>query len=179
MVKAVYDTASAEPRRAYGLLISLVVPRPIGWIGSYGPDGVANLAPYSFFQAVATNTPVVLFSTGIGEGIVRRFAAEGAIVYLGDVDVQRGQAIAAETWPARDSASARTPSASVRTGPPPSSAASAAASAAATRLPCSSRSPACRRKVPDAAPRHAGSLGGKWTPISPAAMVPSKASVKA
>ena len=35
--------------------------------------------------------------SGIGEGIVRRFAAEGAIVYLGDVDVQRGQAIAAET----------------------------------------------------------------------------------
>ena len=35
--------------------------------------------------------------SGIGEGIVRRFAAEGAIVYLGDVDVQSGQAIAAET----------------------------------------------------------------------------------
>ena len=35
--------------------------------------------------------------SGIGEGIVRRFAAEGAIVYLGDVDAVRGEAIAAET----------------------------------------------------------------------------------
>jgi len=49
----------------YKLTTGLIVPRPIGWIGSYGPDRVANLAPYSFFQAVATNPPVVLFSTGV------------------------------------------------------------------------------------------------------------------
>lgn len=49
----------------YKLTTGLIVPRPIGWIGSYGPDGVPNLAPYSFFNAVASNPPVVLFSTGV------------------------------------------------------------------------------------------------------------------
>ncbi|MDB5715791.1 MAG: oxidoreductase, short chain dehydrogenase [Sphingomonadales bacterium] len=36
-------------------------------------------------------------SSGIGEGIVRRFILEGAIVYLGDIDIERGNEIAAET----------------------------------------------------------------------------------
>jgi len=33
---------------------SCVVPRPIGWISTIGADGAVNLAPYSFFNAVAT-----------------------------------------------------------------------------------------------------------------------------
>jgi flavin reductase (DIM6/NTAB) family NADH-FMN oxidoreductase RutF len=40
-----------------------VVPRPIGWISTVGPDGTANLAPYSFFNAVADTPPVVMFSS--------------------------------------------------------------------------------------------------------------------
>ncbi len=56
---------------AYKLMTGLIVPRPIGWIGTYGSDGVANLAPYSFFQAVATNPPVVLFSTGVADGAIK------------------------------------------------------------------------------------------------------------
>lgn len=51
MVKAVFDTSVMESRRSYSLLIGLVVPRPIGWIGSIGSDGIRNLAPYSFFNA--------------------------------------------------------------------------------------------------------------------------------
>jgi len=42
---------------------SLVVPRPIGWISTLSPNGVANLAPYSFFNGVADDPPVVLFSS--------------------------------------------------------------------------------------------------------------------
>jgi flavin reductase (DIM6/NTAB) family NADH-FMN oxidoreductase RutF len=53
----------------YKLTTGLIVPRPIGWIGTYGPDRTPNLAPYSFFQAVATNPPVVLFSTGVIGGV--------------------------------------------------------------------------------------------------------------
>lgn len=41
---------------------SLVVPRPIGWISSQDADGRVNLAPYSFFNAVASNPPIVMFS---------------------------------------------------------------------------------------------------------------------
>ena len=43
---------------------ALVVPRPIGWISSLAPDGTANLAPYSFFNAVSYGPPQVMFSAG-------------------------------------------------------------------------------------------------------------------
>ncbi len=49
----------------YKLLIGLVVPRPIGWIGTMGPDGVPNLAPYSFFNMVAGTPPTVLYAPGL------------------------------------------------------------------------------------------------------------------
>lgn len=44
---------------------AVVTPRPIGWISSRGGDGTDNLAPYSFFNAVAYVPPQVMFaSTG-------------------------------------------------------------------------------------------------------------------
>ena len=44
---------------------AVVTPRPIGWISTRGADGRDNLAPYSFFNAVAYTPPQVMFaSTG-------------------------------------------------------------------------------------------------------------------
>lgn len=44
---------------------AIIAPRPIGWISSRGADGQDNLAPYSFFNAVAYVPPQVMFaSTG-------------------------------------------------------------------------------------------------------------------
>jgi len=43
---------------------SCVIPRPIGWISSLSPDGVANLAPYSFFNGVSGDPPMVMFGSG-------------------------------------------------------------------------------------------------------------------
>ena len=43
---------------------SCVVPRPIGWISTIGADGAVNLAPYSFFNAVAEDPPCVVYSVG-------------------------------------------------------------------------------------------------------------------
>ncbi len=43
---------------------SCVVPRPIGWISTISPDGAANLAPYSFFNGVAGDPPMVMFASG-------------------------------------------------------------------------------------------------------------------
>jgi flavin reductase (DIM6/NTAB) family NADH-FMN oxidoreductase RutF len=44
---------------------AIVSPRPIGWISTRGADGRDNLAPYSFFNAVAYTPPQVMFaSTG-------------------------------------------------------------------------------------------------------------------
>ena len=41
---------------------ALVVPRPIGWISTRSADGVDNLAPFSFFNAVAYDPPQVMFA---------------------------------------------------------------------------------------------------------------------
>ncbi len=40
---------------------SLVFPRPIGWISSINKNGIANLAPYSYFNAIADEPPQVMF----------------------------------------------------------------------------------------------------------------------
>jgi len=44
----------------------LVMPRPIGWITTIGADGVVNLAPYSYFNAVADDPPMVVFASAAG-----------------------------------------------------------------------------------------------------------------
>jgi len=53
-----------DPRAAYRLLISVVVPRPIGWTSTIGVDRSLNLAPFSFFNAVGGSPPTVLISVG-------------------------------------------------------------------------------------------------------------------
>ncbi|MGB1642870.1 MAG: flavin reductase family protein [Paracoccaceae bacterium] len=56
-----------EPKNGHGLphnpFNALVVPRPIGWISSRDSNGIDNLAPYSFFNAVAYTPPQVMFSS--------------------------------------------------------------------------------------------------------------------
>jgi flavin reductase (DIM6/NTAB) family NADH-FMN oxidoreductase RutF len=40
-----------------------VVPRPIGWISTLSREGVPNLAPYSFYNAISGTPPMVMFSS--------------------------------------------------------------------------------------------------------------------
>ncbi|WP_276281145.1 flavin reductase family protein [Halorussus caseinilyticus] len=46
----------------YRTLAGAVVPRPIAWVSTTDPDGVDNLAPYSFFNVVAIDPPTVMFA---------------------------------------------------------------------------------------------------------------------
>jgi flavin reductase (DIM6/NTAB) family NADH-FMN oxidoreductase RutF len=64
LTKQVFSLDRAETRDAYKLLSGLIVPRPIGWIGTKRSDSSNNLAPFSFFNLVSSNPPVVLFSGG-------------------------------------------------------------------------------------------------------------------
>lgn len=41
---------------------SCVVPRPIAWVSSVHPNGIVNLAPYSFFNAITSDPPMVIIS---------------------------------------------------------------------------------------------------------------------
>lgn len=56
-----------DPEAGHGLphdpFKAIVCPRPIGWISSRGADGIANLAPYSFFNAVCDMPPAIAFAS--------------------------------------------------------------------------------------------------------------------
>ncbi|MFT5871046.1 MAG: flavin reductase (DIM6/NTAB) family NADH-FMN oxidoreductase RutF [Paracoccaceae bacterium] len=56
-----------KPEDGHGLphnpFNAIVSPRPIGWISTRGADGSENLAPYSFFNAVAYEPPQVMFAS--------------------------------------------------------------------------------------------------------------------
>jgi flavin reductase (DIM6/NTAB) family NADH-FMN oxidoreductase RutF len=43
---------------------AIVAPRPIGWVSSLSKAGIANLAPYSFFNAVAEDPHYIVFGSG-------------------------------------------------------------------------------------------------------------------
>ncbi|MGA9947656.1 MAG: flavin reductase family protein [Xanthobacteraceae bacterium] len=58
-----YDPRSEPHNLAHDPTTSLVVPRPIGWITTISPSGVVNLAPYSFFNMIASHPPFVMFSS--------------------------------------------------------------------------------------------------------------------
>lgn len=58
-----FDPQEIDQKSVYKLLTGAVIPRPIGWISSLSPDGIPNLAPFSFFNAVGEDPPHVMFST--------------------------------------------------------------------------------------------------------------------
>jgi flavin reductase (DIM6/NTAB) family NADH-FMN oxidoreductase RutF len=53
------DPASLSSRDAYRLMISCIIPRPIAFVTTLSRDGVTNLAPFSFFNGVSSDPPVV------------------------------------------------------------------------------------------------------------------------
>jgi len=58
------DPARHSTGDNYKLLTNLVVPRPIAWVTSLGDNGVVNLAPFSFFNAVGAEPLFVVVSIG-------------------------------------------------------------------------------------------------------------------
>jgi flavin reductase (DIM6/NTAB) family NADH-FMN oxidoreductase RutF len=92
----VYLVPGESPQWRASIFNSLVLPRPIGWIGTIGPEGVANLAPFSYFNALSSNPPMVMFCANASH-------AEG-----GDKDTLRNVRAAGEftanlaTWALRE-----------------------------------------------------------------------------
>jgi len=72
-----YDTETRQHGLRHDPFKALVVPRPIGWISTVGRDGARNLAPYSFFNAVCDQPPVVLFSSGGHKDSLRNIEETG------------------------------------------------------------------------------------------------------
>jgi flavin reductase (DIM6/NTAB) family NADH-FMN oxidoreductase RutF len=57
----IVDPAEAGHQDVYKLLIGAIVPRPIAFVSTISPEGILNLAPFSFFTAVSANPPVICF----------------------------------------------------------------------------------------------------------------------
>ncbi len=55
-------TSKRQGRENFKTLLSCVVPRPIAFVSTISADGTPNLAPFSFFNAVGSAPPAIIFS---------------------------------------------------------------------------------------------------------------------
>ena len=80
-----YDAIREDHGLAHSPFKALVAPRPIGWISTRSPGGVDNLAPYSFFNAVASRPDMVMFSSAGRKDTLANIEATGEFVcnYVG------------------------------------------------------------------------------------------------
>ena len=58
------DLEEKHAERAYAVLAALVTPRPIAWVTTLDVTGVVNAAPFSFFNVLGANPPIVGFCPG-------------------------------------------------------------------------------------------------------------------
>src|SRR6185503_2766185 len=56
------ELAKLPALERYKLLIGLVIPRPIGWVSTWSENGVANCAPFSFFNVISEDPPLCILS---------------------------------------------------------------------------------------------------------------------
>jgi flavin reductase (DIM6/NTAB) family NADH-FMN oxidoreductase RutF len=81
-----------KPREGHGLphdpFRAIVAPRPIGWVSTLSTGGVGNLAPYSFFNAVAGRPPMVMLSSeGIKDSITNIRDTGEFVINLATLDL--------------------------------------------------------------------------------------------
>ena len=73
-----FAVAELGSQAAYKLLTSALIPRPIAWVSTVSQEGVFNLAPYSFFNAVASDPLTIMFSPGQRPGGAPKDSLENA-----------------------------------------------------------------------------------------------------
>src|SRR5690242_9044297 len=60
-----YVPGDLSPRERYKVLTAFVLPRPIAWVTSLGPDDVVNAAPFSFFNVFCEDPPLCMFAVNL------------------------------------------------------------------------------------------------------------------
>jgi flavin reductase (DIM6/NTAB) family NADH-FMN oxidoreductase RutF len=61
----IVSPSELEHKDLYGLLLNSVAPRPIAWVSTVSASGQPNLAPFSFFNVVSVDPPLLGFSPGL------------------------------------------------------------------------------------------------------------------
>ena len=59
-----FDVVGTTNENVYKLLVATIGPRPIAWVTTQDVDGTLNAAPFSFFNAMSGNPPVIAFGIG-------------------------------------------------------------------------------------------------------------------
>ncbi len=60
----IFDFQDTSNRDVYKLLVATIGPRPIAWVTTRDVDGTVNAAPFSFFNAMSGEPPVIAFGIG-------------------------------------------------------------------------------------------------------------------
>jgi flavin reductase (DIM6/NTAB) family NADH-FMN oxidoreductase RutF len=95
-----FDPSQMETPDVYKVLSGVVIPRPIAWVSTISPEGVPNVAPYSFFQPITPSPPHISFSAGSRAGekkdTEKNIEASGEfVVNIVNSDIARRMAISA------------------------------------------------------------------------------------
>lgn len=77
----ILDFESLGPREIYAWMINTITPRPIAWVSTINAAGQTNLAPFSYFQAVCSNPPTLMFSGAVN----RHGVSKDSVVNVGQV----------------------------------------------------------------------------------------------
>lgn len=65
MTHHAFDARALDPRQLALIFQGSVSPRPIAWASTISAAGMRNLAPFSYFNAINTNPPLIMFSVGV------------------------------------------------------------------------------------------------------------------
>jgi flavin reductase (DIM6/NTAB) family NADH-FMN oxidoreductase RutF len=69
-----FDFAKLGEKDRYKILSFTVVPRPIAWVVTLSAAGQVNAAPFSFFNVMCSDPPIVTLGISASGGTARRFA---------------------------------------------------------------------------------------------------------
>lgn len=95
------DPGELPERATYRLLTGLVVPRPIAWVSTRSPQGVANVAPHSYANILSSDPPVVHFtSTGVKDTLTNVRATGEFVVNVVTADLLEPMNLTAADFPA-------------------------------------------------------------------------------
>jgi len=101
-----FDPEVMAGTNVYKILAGCIVPRPIGFLSTVGPDGVFNAAPFSFFNGISHNPPMVCASIdkihasgNTKDTLTNILHTRDFVVNIVDEDLARAQDYCSGTFP--------------------------------------------------------------------------------
>ena len=99
------DVSALSPDRYYHLMVQTLIPRPIAWVLSENEGGDFNLAPFSWFNAVSSDPPLLMLSVGRKPGGGRKDtwanieARDGFVVHIPRVQDAAAVTLSSGSYP--------------------------------------------------------------------------------